>query len=114
MVWCHTERYARRKMEIAYRRELGDWPDEKTKAGWHFEEIHGLDEYAPESRREEHREVVQRFAGWQCEGDSQCESCELYSWDGKFPVCEDCCLCRECAKGEPPCEGCIEEIMEAA
>lgn len=36
-----------------------------------------------------------RFMGWHIEGDRQCDSCGLFSFDDAFPVCE-CGQCIEC------------------
>lgn len=39
---------------------------------------------------------IQRQCGWLIKGDSQCDTCELYSMDGEYPVCDECHNCIEC------------------
>lgn len=45
-------------------------------------------------------EAVLREAGWHSEGDSMCAACELYTMDGRFPLCPDCDYCAECGHEE--------------
>lgn len=44
--------------------------------------------------------TFKRLFGWQCEGDSQCQHCMLYEFDGEFPVCEHCEQCTECGHAD--------------
>lgn len=50
----------------------------------------------PSMVRREHK----RALGWFCDGDSQCQNCELYEMDGDFPVCEECEQCTECGHAD--------------
>lgn len=45
-------------------------------------------------------EAVLRKAGWHCETDHMCASCELYDMDGQFPACPECNQCAECGHEE--------------
>jgi hypothetical protein len=46
---------------------------------------------------------IQRQFGFGVEGDERCNWCDLATWDGMFPVCqdEDCQACADC--------GCVDE-----
>lgn len=44
----------------------------------------------------EKRDEVLRALGWRYECDDLCESCDLYTMDGLFPVCPTCSRCEEC------------------
>jgi len=39
---------------------------------------------------------LKREVGFACEGDARCEVCGLASFDGRFPVCDECGGCEEC------------------
>lgn len=45
-----------------------------------------------------------RDLGWRVDGDVACDTCGLYEWDGKFPVCGECGNCTECGC-EDTCQG---------
>lgn len=47
---------------------------------------------------------IYRQFGWRYDGDDSCDTCGLYSMDGKFPVCWGCNTCEEC--GTKHCEVC--------
>lgn len=55
------------------------------------------------SYTDENEKIYRQF-GWRYDGDDSCDTCGLYSMDGKFPVCWGCNTCEEC--GTKHCEVC--------
>lgn len=39
---------------------------------------------------------LRRDVGFACDGDDRCGSCGLAELDGSFPVCKECCNCKDC------------------
>ncbi|MGB1293717.1 MAG: hypothetical protein ACPG5Z_16340 [Pseudoalteromonas sp.] len=60
-----------------------------------------LDHLATGSPRVERDNEVLRSAGWHCEGEDPCASCELYALDmEKYELCEHCEHCPVCGHDE--------------
>ena len=49
---------------------------------------------------------TQRDLGWSLDGDSRCESCDKATFDGDYPVCEECGQCAECGHTDDCPEKC--------
>lgn len=41
-------------------------------------------------------EAMLRDMGWALEDDNFCATCGLCEWDGRWPVCPECCQCPDC------------------
>lgn len=73
--------------------------DEAAYSTWIETETDGIPK--PDSPRPVRNSSHLRLLGWRCPGDAQCESCGLYSMDGRVPVCEECYCCKQC--------GCVDD-----
>ncbi len=95
-IWDVDEQLAKSRFMAALQREYGSEFEE----GYHklsVTDVTGkVTESHPESPGEERRTSVQRSIGWWVDGDSSCESCNLFTMDGEYPLCETCGCCEDC------------------
>lgn len=53
---------------------------------------------------------IQRDLGWSLEGDDRCEQCERATFDGDYPLCDECRQCADCGHAS----GCAEHAQDSA